>query len=82
LIDVTPSDFSSADDKFPGSRKYPWYGKEALAKTLAAHGIGYDWLPALGGRRRVLPGSPNTTWHNASFRGYADTCRAQNSRRG
>jgi uncharacterized protein (DUF488 family) len=57
---------------FPGSRKYPQYGKEALATTLAAHGIGYDWLPTLGGRRRVLPGSPNTTWRNASFRGYAD----------
>ena len=57
---------------FPGSRKYPQYGKEALTTTLAAHGIGYDWLPALGGRRRVSPDSPNTTWRNASFRGYAD----------
>lgn len=57
---------------FPGSRKYPQYGKEALATTLTAHGIGYDWLPALGGRRRVLPDSPNTAWRNASFRGYAD----------
>jgi uncharacterized protein (DUF488 family) len=57
---------------FPGSRKYPQYGKDALAMTLTAHGIGYDWLPVLGGRRRVLPGSPNTAWRNASFRGYAD----------
>ena len=57
---------------FPGSRKYPQYGKEALATTLAAHDIGYDWLTALGGRRRVSPDSPNTTWRNASFRGYAD----------
>jgi uncharacterized protein (DUF488 family) len=57
---------------FPGSRKYPQYGKEALAATLAAHGIGYDWLPALGGRRRVSPDSPNIAWRNASFRGYAD----------
>jgi uncharacterized protein (DUF488 family) len=29
-------------------------------------------LPALGGRRRVSPDSPNTAWRNASFRGYAD----------
>jgi uncharacterized protein (DUF488 family) len=57
---------------FPASRKYPQYGKEALATTLAAHSIGYDWYPALGGRRQVLPGSPNTAWRNASFRGYAD----------
>ena len=57
---------------FPGSRKYPQYGKEALAATLAAHAIGYHWLQALGGRRRVSPDSPNTAWRNASFRGYAD----------
>ena len=43
-----------------------------MRATLAAHGIGYDWLPALGGRRRVSPDSPNTAWRNASFRGYAD----------
>ena len=57
---------------FPGSRKYPQYGKEALAATLATHAIGYHWLQALGGRRRVSPDSPNTAWRNASFRGYAD----------
>lgn len=57
---------------FPGSRKYPQYGKEALAKTLAEYAIGYHWMGALGGRRRVSPNSPNTAWRNASFRGYAD----------
>lgn len=57
---------------FPGSRKYPQYGKDALAATLAARAIAYYWLPALGGRRRVSPNSPNTAWRNASFRGYAD----------
>jgi uncharacterized protein (DUF488 family) len=57
---------------FPGSRKYPHYGQQALAATLAAHGLGYAWLPALGGRRRASPDSPNTAWRNAAFRGYAD----------
>ena len=57
---------------FPGSRKYPQYGKEALAATLTTRAIGYHWLQALGGRRRVSPDSPNTAWRNASFRGYAD----------
>jgi uncharacterized protein (DUF488 family) len=57
---------------FPGSRRYPQYGREALAATLAAHAIGYHWLPALGGRRTASPDSPNTAWRNASFRGYAD----------
>jgi uncharacterized protein (DUF488 family) len=57
---------------FPGSRKYPQYGREALATTLAANAINYHWLPALGGRRRTSPDSRNTAWRNASFRGYAD----------
>jgi uncharacterized protein (DUF488 family) len=57
---------------FPGSRKHPQYGKEALAATLATYSIGYHWLQVLGGRRRVSPDSPNTAWRNASFRAYAD----------
>jgi uncharacterized protein (DUF488 family) len=57
---------------FPGSRKYPHYGQQALAATLAAHDLGYAWLPALGGRRRASPDSPNMAWRNAAFRGYAD----------
>jgi uncharacterized protein (DUF488 family) len=57
---------------FPGSRKYPQYGKDALAATLAGRAIGYQWFRALGGRRRASPDSPNTAWRNASFRGYAD----------
>jgi uncharacterized protein (DUF488 family) len=57
---------------FPGSRRYPQYGKLELSASLAAHGLGYRWSPALGGRRRVSPDSPNTGWRNASFRGYAD----------
>ena len=57
---------------FPGSRKYPQYGKETLTATLAENGIGYQWIQILGGRRRALPDSPNTAWRNASFRGYAD----------
>jgi uncharacterized protein (DUF488 family) len=57
---------------FPGSRRFPQFGRLALSESLAAAGIDYHWLPALGGRRRPLPDSPNTAWRNASFRGYAD----------
>lgn len=57
---------------FPGSRKYPQYGKEALAATLHDHGLAYQWFQILGGRRRTTADSPNTVWRNASFRGYAD----------
>ncbi len=58
--------------RFPGSRRHPHFASEALAASLPAHGIDYQWLPALGGRRKVQPGSPNTAWRNASFQGYAD----------
>ncbi|MFC5581410.1 DUF488 family protein [Rhodanobacter terrae] len=58
--------------RFPGSRRYPHFARDALAETLPAHDIAYQWIPKLGGRRRVQPGSPNYAWRNASFRGYAD----------
>jgi len=58
--------------RFPGSRRYPQYAEAALRAALGRHGIAYRWLPALGGRRRPLPGSPNVAWRSASFRGYAD----------
>ncbi len=58
--------------RFPGSRRQPQYAQAALCSSLADHGISYQWLPALGGRRRPRADSPNTAWRNASFRGYAD----------
>jgi uncharacterized protein (DUF488 family) len=58
--------------RFPGSRRHPQFAREALAQSLPAHGLEYEWLPPLGGRRRPRPDSPNTGWRNASFRGYAD----------
>ncbi len=57
---------------FPGSRKYPHFGRTALEQSLRAAGVRYEHLPELGGRRRVAPNSHNTAWRNASFRGYAD----------
>lgn len=57
---------------FPGSRRYPQFGREALAASLAARGIQYSHHPALGGRRHARADSPNGAWRNESFRGYAD----------
>jgi uncharacterized protein (DUF488 family) len=57
---------------FPGSRRYPYFARDALAESLPLHGVAYRWIPKLGGRRKVRPGSPNTAWRNASFQGYAD----------
>jgi uncharacterized protein (DUF488 family) len=58
--------------RFPGSRRLPQFGAEALGQALAAHGIAYRWIPALGGRRRPDPDSVNTAWRHAAFRAYAD----------
>ena len=56
----------------PGSRRMPWTRSAELARSLAARGIGYEHVPALGGRRRPAPDSPNGGWQNEQFRGYAD----------
>lgn len=58
--------------RFPGSRRQPWFAREALENSLPVHGLAYRWIPALGGRRRPRPDSPNSAWRNTSFRGYAD----------
>ena len=58
--------------RFPGSRRYPWLASDDLAQSLPAPGIEYAWLPQLGGRRKVQPGSANGGWRNESFQGYAD----------
>lgn len=56
----------------PRSRRHPQFSENALAQSLPAHGIAYRHLPGLGGWRHTQPGSPNTGWRNAAFRGYAD----------
>jgi uncharacterized protein (DUF488 family) len=57
----------------PRSRANPQFEGPALSRTLAAAGIRYAHLPALGGLRRARKGSQeNAAWRNASFRGYAD----------
>jgi uncharacterized protein (DUF488 family) len=58
--------------RFPGSRRHPQFGKEALRAGLAAAGIAYRHEPDLGGRRDPRPDSLNTAWRVAGFRGYAD----------
>src|SRR5262245_66577775 len=58
--------------RFPGSRRHPQFGQQALAQSLAGAGIEYLHFPELGGRRLARPDSPNTAWRNEAFRGYAD----------
>jgi uncharacterized protein (DUF488 family) len=56
----------------PKSRHNPQYWHDALEKSLTDARIEYVYIPGLGGRRRAAKDSINTTWRNASFKGYAD----------
>jgi uncharacterized protein (DUF488 family) len=73
--------------RYPGSRRNPQFGAEALAAALAAAGIGYERLgDELGGRRSrrkaELERSPNTGWSSPSFRAYADHMASEEFRQG
>jgi len=67
---------------FPGSKRYPQFGREPLTKSLGEHGIRYEHFSELGGRRKAKPDSKNTAWRNESFRGYADYMETDDFRKG
>lgn len=56
----------------PRSRHNPQFNADTLGQSLAADGILYLAMPALGGLRHARKDSPNGGWRNKSFRGYAD----------
>ena len=56
----------------PRSRHNPQFNRDTLPITLAPAGIAYTHMEELGGLRHARPDSPNTGWHNSSFRGFAD----------
>jgi len=58
--------------RYPGSRRYPHFSRDALAAALPPHGVAYVHMAELGGRRTPSKDSPNDALKNAQFRGYAD----------
>lgn len=57
---------------FPGSRRCPWFGKEAIKKSLEDASISYLHLPNIGGRRYQKDIDENhAAWREAAFRNYA-----------
>jgi uncharacterized protein (DUF488 family) len=59
--------------RFPGSRRHPQFGREALAASLHAPGIRYEWQGEdLGGRRDRNASSRHTALTDPGFGGYAD----------
>ena len=69
----------------PRSRMTPQFNKDTLPAALAAEGIGYQHLDALGGRRHHRKGAPpseNMYWRVAAFRHYADYAETNDFRTG
>ncbi len=59
----------------PRSRTNPQFNKATLPETLAAQGIAYEHMAALGGLRgkaKATPPGVNGLWTNESFHNYAD----------
>lgn len=67
---------------YPGSKRYPQFGREALGNSLREGGITYEHFPELGGRRKARPDSKNNAWRNEMFRGYADYMEREEFRNG
>ena len=57
---------------FPGSRRNPQFGREAMQQWVPAAGLGYTWVRQLGGRRPAAAASRHVALRNDAFRGYAD----------
>jgi len=69
----------------PRSRTNPHYNRDTLPHSLAACGIGYEHLAALGGlrgRMRELAPDVNAFWENESFHNYADYAMTDGFRAG
>jgi uncharacterized protein (DUF488 family) len=59
--------------RFPGSRRHPQFGREAIEEAVVGAGIAYTWQgETLGGRRRRQPHSRHTALRNGAFSAYAD----------
>jgi len=56
--------------RFPGSRRHPQFGRDALAATVREAGVEYAHMESLGGRRSG--GDRFSCLRVAGFRGYAE----------
>jgi uncharacterized protein (DUF488 family) len=69
----------------PRSRTNPQFNRDTLPQGLAAHGIAYEHMAALGGRRprqREIAPEVNGFWENQSFHNYADYAMGDEFQRG
>lgn len=71
--------------RFPGSRRNPDAGADAMREWLGEAGLAYHWEPRLGGRRRLPAGQDPVTdgwWRVTAFRSYAAHMRTDEFRAG
>ncbi len=73
LLAAEEIDFIADVRRFPGSRRYPQFGRDALSAGLREAGLGYVHYPDLGGRRTSRSeSSQNAGWQVAAFAAFAD----------
>lgn len=74
LLQAAGAGFVADVRTVPRSRANPQFNQESLPESLAAAGIGYRHMAALGGLRGKAATSPevNGLWVNRSFHNYAD----------
>ncbi len=61
--------------RYPGSKSFPQFDKEIMAKDLLTRNIYYEHIEKIGGRRNEIAISleyDNGGWQNKSFRSYAN----------
>lgn len=71
--------------RYPGSRRNPALGREAMSSWMPAGGVEYQWEPLLGGRRRLPAGHDDALdswWRVPAFRAYAAYMRTEEFRAG
>lgn len=69
----------------PGSRRYPWFNREALAQAMAKTGVEYLWEGrALGGKRaqRTGDGDRHPALTGAGFQAFARYMEEERFREG
>jgi hypothetical protein len=59
---------------FPGSKRYPQFNKDALADSLKAHGIRYEYFPELGATHRSA--DTPITWRRSNSSRESSACSA------
>ena len=69
--------------RFPGSRRHPHFAREALERSLLAHGVDYEWRGEELGGRRTSSNQPSrhAAWRSSGFQAYADYMDTEEFRR-